>query len=228
MRRLAYLSLALVLNLALFQFMAGLIARHRLVLKPILHAHSIDFVRLPQREDPPPERQLRRPPPPPAPPKAPVAPASPQATAANVRELPTPELALKVEVPMAASVKLAAPSLPSLLVEGEPAAVPGPVHVPTSLPGYILASELVAVVRTPPLYPPEARSRRIEGRVVVEFTVTERGEVQDPVIIEASPPGVFDQAVLQSVRGWRFKPKEKDGRPIAVRARQPLEFKLRQ
>ncbi|MFN3919007.1 MAG: TonB family protein [Methylohalobius sp.] len=227
MRKLAYFGLALALNLALFQFMAGLIARHRLVLKPMLHAHPIDFVRLPEQENSPPERQARTPPPSPAPPKTPPLPVPPQPVSANVRELPTPDLAIKVETPLAPQVKLAAPSLPSLLVEGEPSISAGPVRVPPQLPGYISASELVAVVRTPPLYPPEARSRGIEGKVVVEFTVTERGEVQDPAIVEASPPGVFEQAVLQSVRRWRFRPKEKDGKPIAVRARQPLEFKLR-
>ncbi len=223
MRRAIYLSLALLLNLALFQFMAGLIARQRLAIKPIFHAHPIDFVRLPEREPPPPERQVRTPPPPP---KATPLPTTPPVPSAKVNELPTPDLALKVEPPLAPQVELTAPSLASLLVEGSLAAQ-GPVRMPPPSPGYILASELVAVVRPPPWYPPEARSRRIEGRVVVEFTVTERGEVKDPVIVESSPPGVFDRAVLETVRRWRFHPKAQGGKPIAVRARQPLEFKLR-
>ncbi|GAB6068307.1 hypothetical protein JCM13664_16260 [Methylothermus subterraneus] len=227
MRRVAYLSLALLLNLALFQFMAGLIAGPKLGIKPILHAHPIDFVRLPPPQEPPPERRVRTPPPPPAAPKAPLSsPVSPEPIRGNVRELPTPDLALKVQTSPAPQIPLAAPHLPSLLVEGEVQQAASPVRVPTH-PGYISASELVAIVRPPPLYPPEARSRRIEGRVVVEFTVTERGEVQDPVIIEANPPGVFDQAVLETVRKWRFRPKEQNGKPIAVRARQPLEFRLR-
>lgn len=226
MRKLAYFGFALALNLALFQFMAGLIASHRLALKPVLYAHPIDFVRLPEQEPPPLKRQTRTLPPSPAPPKTPPLPAPPKPVSASVRELPTPDLAIKVETPLAPQVKLAAPSLPALLVEGSPSISAGP-GVPPQLPGYISASELVAVVRTPPLYPPEARSRRIEGKVVVEFTVTERGEVEDPKIVEANPPGVFDRSVLQSVRQWRFRPKEKDGKPIAVRARQPLEFKLR-
>lgn len=227
MRRLAYWSLALALNLGLFQFMAGLIARHRLVSRPVFHAHPVDFVRLPEQAEPPPQPKPRTPPPLPKPPKTQPLSPSRREVAANVRELPVPNLALKVEAPMLARVKLTVPSIPTLLVEGEPSAAPGPVRVP-QMPGYISASELVAVVRTPPLYPPQARSRRIEGTVVVEFTVTERGEVEDPAIVEANPPGVFEQAVLQSVRRWRFKPKEKDGKPIAVRARQPLEFRLRQ
>lgn len=208
--------------------MAALIARHRLAAKPILHAHAIDFIRLPEPEEPPPQRKPHMPPPPPKPTEIHPLTPFPREVAANVRQLPVPDLAIKVETPLLTQVKLSVPSIPALLVEGEPAAVPGPVRVPPTMPGYISASELVAVVRTPPLYPPEARSRRIEGRVLVEFTVTERGEVEDPVIVEANPPGVFDQAVLQSVRKWRFKPKEKDGKPVAVRARQPLEFKLRQ
>ncbi len=227
MRQTVYLSLALLLNLALFQFIASLIARHRLAVQPVLHVHPINFVRIPEREPLPPERRERTPPPPPSPPKAPPANSPPAPISANVRELPTPDLALKIETPTAPQIKLDAPSLPQLLVEGEPSALPGPVQVPPQLPSYISASELVAVVRTPPIYPPEARSRGIEGKVLVEFTVTEHGEVQDPVIIEANPPGVFDQAVLESVRRWRFRPKEQNGKPIAVRARQPLEFKLR-
>jgi protein TonB len=206
--------------------MAALIARQRLAVQPVLHAHPIDFVRIPEQEPPPPERKERLLPPPPSPSKAPP-PNSPPISHANVRELPTPDLALKIETPIAPQIKLNAPTLPRLLVEGEPSAAPGPVQVPPQLPGYISASELVAVVRTPPLYPPEARSRGIEGKVLVEFTVTESGEVQDPVIIEANPPGVFDQTVLETVRRWRFRPKEQNGKPIAVRARQPLEFKLR-
>ncbi len=209
----------------LFWFMAGLLAHRQTPTHRIIHAHPIEFVRLPEQAQPEPLPRTRPPPPPPQ--SAKLAPALPQAVYGNVRELPIPELALKIEAPLAASVKIQAPALPSLLVEGEPAPTPAPPQIPTVSPSYISASELTALVRIPPLYPPEARSRRIEGRVVVEFTVTERGEVDGPVIVESHPPGVFDQAVLNSVRRWRFKPKEQDGKPVAVRARQPLEFKLR-
>ncbi|BCX81233.1 periplasmic protein TonB [Methylomarinovum caldicuralii] len=220
--------LALALNLLLFQFMAGLIARHRLGSRPILHVHRLDFIRLPEAEaaPPPPRRRAVPEPPPPSRPPSP----SSQPTApvrGTVRQLPVPDLALKVEVPLAASVKVAAPALPSLLVEGETSGPPGPVHLPPQPPSFISASELIPVARIPPVYPPEAKRRRIEGYVVVEFTVTETGEVKNPKIIESRPPGVFDRAVLRAVRHWRFRPKKWDGRPVAVRAQQKLEFRLR-
>ena len=229
MRLVFYSALAVALNLALFQFMAWLVAQQRLGIKPILHAHLIDFVRVPQAEEPPPSSRPRaEPPPPPQPKTAPTAPAQPSAPLpANVRQLPLPVPGLKIDVPLSVDVGVAVPSLPSVLVEGEPGAVPGPVRIPPPKPGFIWATELTPLVRTPPLYPPQAKRRGIEGEVVVEFTVTARGEVKEPRIIESRPPGVFDRAVLATVKRWRFKPKMKDGKPVAVRARQRLVFRLR-
>ncbi len=79
----------------------------------------------------------------------------------------------------------------------------------------------------PPRYPFSARRRRIEGYVVVEFTVTETGEVEDVRVVEASPRGVFERAAISAIKRWRFKPKMREGKPIRVRARQKIEFKLR-
>ncbi len=221
--------LAVALNLALFQFMAALVARHRLGLRPVMNAHRIDFVRIPQAEEPPPPSHTRAEPPPPLQSKtAPATSAQPSAPLpANVRQLPLPVPGLKFEVPLSMDVGVAVPPLPSVLVEGEPGAVPGPVRIPPPKPGFIWATELTPLVRTPPLYPPQAKRRGIEGEVVVEFSVTEAGKVKDPRIIESRPPGVFDRAVLAAVRRWRFKPKMKDGRPVAVQARQRLVFELR-
>lgn len=223
-----YVTLALALNLGLFQFMAGLIAYHRLGLREVVTAYRLDFVRLPPVAEPPPPPRTRLPPPEPKPVAAPR-PAGPSAPVrGNVSRLPLPLPALKLEAPLATRPQVAVPPLPSLMVEGEPGPGPAPVRLPPAVPGYVPASELIPVVRIPPLYPPAARRRRIEGYVVVEFTVTETGAVRDPKIVGAQPPGVFDRAVLRAVRRWRFQPKRgKDGKPMAVRARQRLEFRLR-
>ncbi len=226
MRWALYVTLALALNLGLFQFMAGLIAYHRLGLREVVTAYRLDFVRPPPVAEPPPPPRPRLPPLEPKPVAAPRPPGPSAPVRGNVSRLPLPLPALKLEAPLATGPQVAVPPLPSLMVEGEPG--PGPVRLPPAVPGYVLASELVPVVRIPPPYPPAARRRRIEGYVVVEFTVTETGAVRDPKIVEARPPGVFDRAVLRAVRHWRFQPKRgKDGKPMAVRARQRLEFRLR-
>lgn len=82
--------------------------------------------------------------------------------------------------------------------------------------------------RTPPSYPPSALRRRLEGYVVVEFTVSREGMViQDTLeIIESTPPGTFDRVVLRSLLRWRFEPLSVNGEPRDYRARQKIDFKL--
>ena len=77
-----------------------------------------------------------------------------------------------------------------------------------------------------PVYPYSARRKQIVGRVIVRFCVDTDGNVHSPVIQKATPPGVFDQAVLKSIVKWRFRPGMIDNRPVATWMVQPLEFNL--
>ena len=87
-------------------------------------------------------------------------------------------------------------------------------------------SGVVALSKPAPTYPMRAVSRRIEGWVKVEFTVSTSGSVSNPVVVGASPPGIFDEAALNNIRQWRFKPKLVNGSPVAQRATQTIRFKL--
>lgn len=82
--------------------------------------------------------------------------------------------------------------------------------------------------QVPPRYPQRALRRKQEGHVVVEFIVTTAGTVKPGsiTIIESTPQGVFDKAVLRSIQRWRFKSRVVDGQAQAYKARQKLEFKL--
>jgi len=77
---------------------------------------------------------------------------------------------------------------------------------------------------TRPEYPPEAREKGIEGTVIVEITITTDGKVVDPVVIE-SVKGL-DEAAIECVHGWRFKPAEKDGQAVQTTAHAPIAFRL--
>jgi protein TonB len=74
--------------------------------------------------------------------------------------------------------------------------------------------DAVPQVRIQPDYPIQARQRRIEGWVDVEFTVGPDGSVRDPVVLGADPKQVFDRAALQAVRGWKYNPRIADGKPV--------------
>lgn len=76
--------------------------------------------------------------------------------------------------------------------------------------------ELIPMRYITPAYPGEALEQDLEGYVIVEFTVTESGAVQDIGVIESSPPGVFDEAALTAARRLRFEPRLVADRPVRV------------
>jgi periplasmic protein TonB len=64
------------------------------------------------------------------------------------------------------------------------------------------------VTRTNPEYPVDALYRGVEGSVVLEYTVDERGRVVKPRILESAPHGVFDRAALRALSTWRYEPPD--------------------
>ncbi|MCB9679855.1 MAG: TonB family protein [Alphaproteobacteria bacterium] len=77
-----------------------------------------------------------------------------------------------------------------------------------------------------PEYPVRARADAITGYVTLSVLVDEQGNVSDLRILEARPPGVFDNAALNAVRQWHFRPATYEGRAVSVRATQTLRFEL--
>jgi TonB family protein len=78
----------------------------------------------------------------------------------------------------------------------------------------------------PPTYPFEAAQKGTEGKVTVQFVVTKEGTVRDPIIFESSPVDVFDQAAIEAVTRYTFKPGTKGGETVDAIVRLPLVFQL--
>lgn len=76
-----------------------------------------------------------------------------------------------------------------------------------------------------PVYPDEARKSRLEGQVVVKTVINEQGHVQDPVVESSSGHDSLDQAALEAVSAWTFKPATLHGKPVAVYYRLTINFK---
>jgi protein TonB len=74
--------------------------------------------------------------------------------------------------------------------------------------------DIVPLVRIDPDYPMRARQRRIEGWVVVEFTISSSGTVKDPVVIASHPGKIFDRSALQAIRKWKYNPKIEGGAAV--------------
>ena len=78
----------------------------------------------------------------------------------------------------------------------------------------------------PPSFPARARSLGQSGWVTLSFVIDVDGSAVDVHVIEADPPGVFDQAAVAAAQGWEFEPGRHEGAPVAVRVRQTLRFAL--
>jgi periplasmic protein TonB len=93
--------------------------------------------------------------------------------------------------------------------------------------GFSSDGEYLPIVKVAPVYPRRAQTRGIEGFVLLEFVVTRTGSVRDPVIIESSPPGIFDNAAKQAALKFKYKPKVVNGEPIDVAGvRNLITFEL--
>lgn len=194
---------AMLITLTLFLLMTRMISNSGQGVPELEHYDIVDFVRLvrerqsvdKEHRELPPERK-----PPPPPPDLDV----------QLTNAPPP-----VAAPM---------PMPSLNVDLR--LTGGPVIgrlVPGSAP-LAMDNEVMPLVQIPPVYPVRAERLGIGGTVVVEFTINETGLVENPVVVEAKPDKIFDQAAVQAILRWKFKPKLEDGKAVARRARQQFDF----
>lgn len=79
-----------------------------------------------------------------------------------------------------------------------------------------IARELTPLVRVPPDYPTKALMDGTEGYVILRFTVTETGSVEDPEVLRAEPPNLFERSARRAVLRWKYQPQIRDGKPARV------------
>jgi protein TonB len=90
----------------------------------------------------------------------------------------------------------------------------------------ISASRLERTRYVPPVYPESAKQRGLSGMVELIFTVRSDGGVDDIDIQRASPPQVFDDAAVEAVKKWRYRPYERNGRAVDQRVKLILRFAM--
>ena len=84
-------------------------------------------------------------------------------------------------------------------------------------------SELQPIRRRLPEYPRALAERELTGFSALEFTVTMDGEITDATIAESTHE-LFDNAALEAIANWRFKPFVENGRPVPVRTAVRFTF----
>jgi protein TonB len=74
-------------------------------------------------------------------------------------------------------------------------------------------------------YPPEARRRNIEGTVIVEADIDEKGRAVNVRLVKSAGYG-FDEAALRYIKESAFSPASIGKKPVAVRMRFTVRFGL--
>jgi len=75
-----------------------------------------------------------------------------------------------------------------------------------------------------PEYPPEAKEKKIEGKVKVEATIDEKGQVSEARLV--SGPEIFKDSAISAVKAWKWAPATKFGRPVPATATIDLNYEL--
>lgn len=68
-----------------------------------------------------------------------------------------------------------------------------------------------------PDYPGDADRKRVSGKVEVQLKLEADGRISEVVVLNATPPGVFDASAIEAFRNARFAPAQKGGRPVRSR-----------
>ena len=90
-------------------------------------------------------------------------------------------------------------------------------------PGVIIAPKPLET--SDPKYVEAARQEKYQGTVVLWVVVDQTGHVQMVRIVRALGMGL-DDAAVEAVRGWLFKPAEFKGNPVAVQINVETNFRL--
>jgi TonB family protein len=77
-----------------------------------------------------------------------------------------------------------------------------------------------------PTYPQSAQARGIEGFVILEVLISERGQVAEAKVLSAEPQGLFEQVAIEAIKKWSFEPGIENGKTVASRIKQKVNFEL--
>ena len=103
------------------------------------------------------------------------------------------------------------------------------VYVPASAQPVGYSAKVRVVVgnlmfHAEPLYPAEARQRRVEGTVELHATVGEDGEVTR--VQPLNGPTLLIPAAVNAVREWQYKPTLLNGQPVSTQEDITIAFRL--
>jgi len=149
--------------------------------------------------------------------------------AAIVSEKPPEEPALELPEelpPEPAQLATEATDDAGAVAEAGPVGLPGQGAGSDFLPFYKVDVRPEFLFKAELVFPLQARKLGREGTVIVEADIDEKGILADIRLVKKAGFG-FDEAATDMIRASRFAPAYAAGRPVPVRMRFTVNFKLK-
>ena len=77
-----------------------------------------------------------------------------------------------------------------------------------------------------PVYPDIAQEAGIEGQVLVQCFIDEKGRVKETIVVKGIPNTGLNESAVQALRKTRFRPAKQRESPVGVWITIPINFKL--
>lgn len=98
-----------------------------------------------------------------------------------------------------------------------------------NLKGAMGNQQALPLYRVEPRYPSKAIKRKVEGYVVMRFTIDAAGRPKDIQVVEAQPKRMFEKEAMRALKKWKYQPKVDKGVSVEqVGQTARVEFKLAQ
>lgn len=105
------------------------------------------------------------------------------------------------------------------LIDQRPLPVPKPQYLVTQMPSLKFKPEIP--------YPPEAKKREIEGKVMLNILIDENGIIRKADVIEGPGYGL-NEVALEKIYQFVFQPAKIGDQNVPVQIRYAVTFQLRQ
>jgi protein TonB len=125
---------------------------------------------------------------------------------------PPPEVGISASSAPGEAVYEGAGSIPTNIAPPPPAPVKTQSHQPLRVGSGV--SEANLIHRVQPVYPPLAKTTRVEGTVEFMATISKQGMIENLQLVRGHP--LLVNAAREAILQWRYRPTLLNGEPVEV------------
>jgi TonB family protein len=96
--------------------------------------------------------------------------------------------------------------------------------LPTPTEEYLVSQMPRVISEVRPIYPQEAKDNKLEGAVILNILIDEKGSVRQVEVVESNE--VFKKEAILAMKRFKFSPAMVNGKAVAVKIRYVINFKL--